>query len=68
VTTHESTVVTNAFGKRSVSLVFTGDNKALEVDASGNVLRELTEIKVSATEFATPESMSAKLPLTSAFT
>jgi len=68
VTTHESTPVTDAFGKRSASLVFMGDNKAFEVDAAGNTVRELTEIKVSATEFPTPESMPAKLPPTSAFT
>ncbi|EFL49690.1 YD repeat protein [Solidesulfovibrio fructosivorans JJ]] len=68
VMTHESSPVTDAFGKRSATLVFTGDNKAFEVDASGNTLRELTEVNVSTTEFTTPASMPAKLPPTSAFT
>ncbi len=68
VTTHKSTPVIDSFGTRSCSTVFTGDNPAYEVDANGNVLRELTTITTRATEYTTPESMPAKLPPTSAFT
>ena len=68
VITHQSTPVTDSFGTRSCTSVFTGDNAAFEVDANGNVLRELTTITTRATEYTTPESMPAKLPPTSAFT
>jgi RHS repeat-associated protein len=68
IVTHQSTEVTDELGTRSVSLVFTGDNQAHEVDDQGNVIRTLTEITTRATEFPTPESMPAILPPTSAFT
>jgi len=68
VITHKSTQVTDAFGSRSCSTVFTGNNKAYEVDTNGNVLRELTTITTRSTEYTTPESMPAKLPPTSAYT
>jgi hypothetical protein len=38
VITHKGTQVTDASGSRSCSTVFTGDNKAYEVDTNGNVL------------------------------
>ena len=68
VMTHRSTPVTDSFGERSATLVFTGDNQAYEVDAGGNVIRELNSITTRATEFVTPESMPANLPPTSAYT
>jgi RHS repeat-associated protein len=68
VITHQSTLVTDSYGSRSCSTVFTGDNKAYEVDANGNILNELTTITTRATEYTTPESMPAKLPPTSAYT
>ena len=68
VMTHRSTAVTDAFGQRSATLVFTGDNQAYEVDAGGNIIRELSNITTRATEFVTPESMPANLPPTSAYT
>ncbi len=68
VITHKGTRVTDAFGGRSCSTVFKGDNKAYEVDTNGNVLRELTTITTRSTEYTTPESMPAKLPPTSAYT
>jgi RHS repeat-associated protein len=66
--THESTLVTDGLGRRSCTMVFTGDNRAYEVDARGTVIRELATITTRATEFPTPESMPAILPPTSAFT
>ena len=66
--THQSTEVSDKFGTRSCTMVFTGDNQAYEVDAQGTVIRELGEITTRATEFTSPESMPAVLPPTSAYT
>ncbi|MBW2406922.1 MAG: hypothetical protein JRF17_06100, partial [Deltaproteobacteria bacterium] len=68
VVTHQSTQVTDEFGSRSATLVFTGDNHAYLVDENGNDVHELTTIMTRATEYTTPESMPAKLPPTSAYT
>ena len=72
VFTHASSKVTSEINgelkSRSLSMVFTGDNQAYEVDDQGTVIRTLTEITTRATEFTTPESMPAILPPTSAFT
>ncbi len=68
VVTHRSTEVTDEFGSRSCSMVFTGDNRAYLVDEQGNDIHELTTITTRATEFATPESMPAILPPNSAYT
>jgi len=68
VVTHQSTEVSDEWGARSCTTVFTGDNKAYLVDENGNTLQELTTITTRATEFTTPESMPAKLPPTSAYT
>ncbi len=68
VVTHQSTKVTDEFGSRSCSMVFTGDNHAYLVDEDGNDVHELNTITTRATEFTTPESMPAKLPPNSAYT
>jgi len=68
VITHQSTEVSDEWGTRSCTTVFTGDNTAYLVDEEGNTLQELTTITTRATEFTTPESMPAKLPPTSAYT
>ncbi|RZB33972.1 MAG: hypothetical protein SRB2_03365 [Desulfobacteraceae bacterium Eth-SRB2] len=68
VVTHQSTEVTDEFGGRSCSMVFTGDNHAYLVDENGNDVHELNTITTRATEYTTPESMPAKLPPTSAYT
>ena len=68
ITSHRSTPVSDTFGTRAATVVFSGDNKAFEVDANGAVIRELKTITTRATEFVTPESMPANLPPTSAFT
>ncbi|MEJ2430700.1 MAG: NHL repeat-containing protein, partial [Deltaproteobacteria bacterium] len=68
VFTHQSTEVSDESGSRSLTMVFTGDNSAYEVDAQGTVILELSEITTRATEFTTPEAMPAILPPTSAFT
>ncbi len=65
--THKSSTVSDAFGSRSLTMVFSGDNRAWVTDEQGNV-QALTQITVRATEFTSPESMPAKLPPTSAFT
>ena len=66
--THQSTQVSDGFGTRSCTMVFTGDNQAYEVDSQGAVIRELGEIKIRATEFTSAEAMPAILPPTSAYT
>jgi len=68
VITHQSTEVSDEFGNRSCSMVFTGDNRAYLVDENGNDVYELTTITTRATEYTTPESMPAKLPPNSAYT
>ena len=68
VVTHQSTEVTDEFGSRSCSMVFTGDNRAYLVDEDGNDAQELTAITTRATEYTTLNSMPAVLPPTSAYT
>ncbi|WP_167527627.1 NHL domain-containing protein [Desulfosarcina alkanivorans] len=68
VVTHRSKPVEDEFGRRSATMVFTGDNRAWRVDENGNDVQELSTITTRATEFATPESMPAKLPPNSAYT
>ena len=68
VVTHQGTQVTDEFGTRSCTMVFTGDNHAYQVDSQGNVIQELTTITTRATEYTTPESMPAILPPNSAYT
>ncbi|MFZ0448383.1 MAG: hypothetical protein WAL98_04010, partial [Desulfatiglandaceae bacterium] len=68
VVTHQSTPVTDEFGSRSATTVFSGDNHAYLVDENGNDVQELTTITTRATEYTTPESMPAVLPPTSAYT
>ena len=67
IITHNSSTITDAFGSRSLTMVFTGDNQAFSVDVNG-VETPLTTITTRATEFETPESMPAKLPPNSAYT
>jgi len=68
IVSHQSTIVTDDRGSRSSTIVSTGDNRAYSIDASGNVIQELTSITTRATEFATENSMPAKLPPNSAYT
>jgi hypothetical protein len=68
VVTHQSTEISDEWGNRSCTTVFTGDNTAYLVDENGNTLQELTTITTRATEFTTPESMPAKLPPNSMYT
>lgn len=65
---HKSSKVSDAFGSRSATLVFSGDTKAYEVDPYGNKIRALSSITARATEYATADSMPAKLPPTSSYT
>jgi RHS repeat-associated protein len=67
ILTHRSTPFSDSFGTRSLTMVFSGDNRAWVKDASGNE-QLVTNITVRATEYPTPESMPAVLPPTSAFT
>jgi len=68
VITHRGSEVTDEFGSRSCSMVFTGDNQAYEIDAGGTVIGELATITSRATEYNTEKSMPARLPPTSAYT
>jgi RHS repeat-associated protein len=68
VTSHQSSLISDSFGERSCTMIFKGDNKAYAVDEYGNDIGELSTITVRATEFATPETMPAILPPTSAYT
>ncbi len=68
IVVHQSTPVSDVSGTRSANVVITGDNKAYAVDEHGKDMFELSKLNVRATEFATPASMPAALPPTSAFT
>jgi RHS repeat-associated protein len=68
VISHTSSIVSDESGSRSLTMVFSGDNRAYELDAQGNVVRELTAITARATEFATQKSMPGVLPPNVAYT
>jgi len=68
IVAHQSTEVSDAFGNRSCTMVFTGGNRAYLVDEEGNDVQELTTITTRATEFTTPDSMPAILPSNVAYT
>jgi YD repeat-containing protein len=68
IVAHKSSEVSDSYGTRSCTLVFSGDNRAYSLDANGNVTGELTTVTARATEFTTPESMPAKLPPNSGYT
>ncbi|GBC62894.1 hypothetical protein DENIS_3878 [Desulfonema ishimotonii] len=70
VISHRSTEVTDEFGSRSCTVVFTGDNEAYLQDENGENLTDhpLETITVRATEYDTQESMPAVLPPNSAYT
>ncbi len=68
VISHRSTPVTDEFGDRSCTLVFSGDNQAFFVDAKGNDEHAVSTLTVRATEYHSQASMPAKLPPTSGFT
>jgi len=68
VITHTATEVTDSFGSRAATMVFTGDNSAYLLDEQGKDVQTLNKVTVRATEYATPESMPAKLPPNSAYT
>jgi RHS repeat-associated protein len=68
VATHQSTEVTDEFGSRSLSMVFTGDNTAWLMDENGNDIHPLETITIRLSEYTTLDSMPAVLPPTSAYT
>jgi RHS repeat-associated protein len=68
IVVHKSQDVVDAAGKRAVTMVFKGDNKAYLMDEAGNDVQELTTVTTRATEYQSPEAMPAKLPPNSAFT
>lgn len=67
IQSHKGSPTTDAYGRRALTMVFTGDNRVWVKDAQGNE-QIRSSITVRATEYPTPESMPAKLPPTSAFT
>ena len=68
VVSHRASVISDADGQRSSTLVFAGDTGVIAVDENGNDIVALRTVTVRATEFTTPRSMPAVLPPTSAFT
>ncbi len=65
--THQSTVVNDAFGSRSTTLVFNDITSATVLSTDGTQ-RTLSDFFVRATEYELPQSMPAALPKESAFT
>ena len=65
---HHGTPITDQSGERTVSVVITGDTKAIAVDAQGNDITSVSAFSLRATEYPTAASMPARLPPTSAFT
>ncbi|MFZ2629976.1 MAG: carboxypeptidase regulatory-like domain-containing protein, partial [Desulfosalsimonadaceae bacterium] len=68
IITHRASVVSDQFGSRAMTMVFTGDNLAYMIDDNGGLIREMPTITTRASEYATPRSMPAKLPETSGYT
>jgi len=66
--THQSSEISDEFGSRSCTLVFSGDNRAYAMDEKGQVMEELASVTTRATTYTTPESMPARLPPNSAYT
>jgi len=64
---HTSTIVTDEFGSRSTTLIFSGITSATVTSPDGRQ-RSLTDFSVRATEYELPQSMPAALPKESAFT
>jgi len=65
---HRGTMVSDESGSRRCTVVFPPTLRAFSADARGRALDELPAMEVSSTEYATPDSMPAALPPTSAFT
>ncbi|MCP4692037.1 MAG: hypothetical protein GY859_28590, partial [Desulfobacterales bacterium] len=65
---HQASIVTDAHGSRSLTMVFTGDNRAYIMDEKGREIGELTRFTTRATEYTTPASMPAILPPNSGYT
>ncbi|MCU0578657.1 MAG: hypothetical protein MUF69_03835 [Desulfobacterota bacterium] len=65
--THTGTMVSDERGERSLTLVFSGDNRAVVRDDQG-LEQPLESFTVRATEYPGPEAMPARLPPNSAFT
>ncbi|MBT4026280.1 RHS repeat-associated core domain-containing protein [Desulfobacula sp.] len=68
IISHQSSEVTDEFGSRALTMIFTGDNQAYLVDEEGKDVKALATITTRATEFTTPETMPAILPPNSAYT
>ncbi|HBB17046.1 MAG TPA: hypothetical protein DCZ97_08605, partial [Syntrophus sp. (in: bacteria)] len=68
IKTHRSTMHTDSFGRRTTTVVFTGDNRAYLTDKDGNPGQILNTITTRATEYTAPDSMPAILPPNSAYT
>jgi RHS repeat-associated protein len=68
VVTHRSRPLTDSFGTRRATLVFTGDTQVFAVDENGDDLFALTTMTVRATQVQNPESMPAVLPPTTSYT
>jgi len=64
---HTSTIVTDEFGSRSTTLIFSEITSATVTSPDGRQ-RSLTDFSVRATEYELPQSMPAALPKESAFT
>ncbi|MCO7223255.1 DUF1566 domain-containing protein [Pleionea sp. CnH1-48] len=64
---HRSTVITDAFGSRSATIVFNGISSATIESRDGST-RTIEDFFVRATEYELPESMPGELPHESAFT
>ncbi|MEP2788819.1 MAG: putative Ig domain-containing protein, partial [Kangiellaceae bacterium] len=65
--THQSSIITDGFGSRATTLVFSGINQAT-ITAQDGSTRILDEFLVRATEAEFPESMPAGLPEETEFT
>jgi len=64
---HTASKIVDERGERETTLVFDGVSSATVKQKNGKIMK-LTNLKVRATEYNTPESMPAKLPEGTAFT
>ncbi len=68
VVAHKASLLTDEHGERAVTMLFTGDNRAIMVDENGDDILALDGLTTRATEYTTLASMPAVLPPNSGYT
>lgn len=65
---HQSNLISDHNGSRSLTIITTGDNTGYIQDKNGNDIQQISAGRLRISEYTTPQSMPAELPPSSAFT